>query len=82
MFKRIDESPLLVRLLARFSAFLSKNKGLPVVVGIALIVVATILQVINVSANSATLELFQIVIQAVGLLLALIGLLLAEPLGK
>jgi len=82
MFKRIDESPFLVRLLARISSYLASHKGLPVVVGIVLILVATIVEVINISFNSPALELVQVVLHSGGLLLALIGLLLAEPLGK
>jgi hypothetical protein len=82
MFKRIDESPLLVRLLARVSNFLARRKGLPMVVGILLIIVAMIIELLNISLGSPVLQVIHIVLHYGGLLLALIGFLLAEPLGK
>ncbi|MBI5669859.1 MAG: hypothetical protein HZC41_17825 [Chloroflexi bacterium] len=82
MFRRIDRSPFLARWIERLSTFLARRRGLPVVIGILLVVVSFVLQVVDVYAVSQALRLLAVVFQNVGILLALIGLLLAEPLGK
>jgi uncharacterized membrane protein HdeD (DUF308 family) len=80
--KRIDESPLLTRLLQRVSDMLARQRGLPIVLGIVLIIASLIVQAINVFAGNTWLQMAGIVLLHVGVLTALIGLLLATPLGK
>jgi vacuolar-type H+-ATPase subunit I/STV1 len=82
MWKRIDESRFLSRFLEGLSNTLAKQRGLPVIIGIILVVISFIVQAVNVYANSQTLELIGVVVQHLGLLLALVGLLLAEALGE
>ena len=82
MFKRIDRSPRLAKLIEYMSTFLAKQRGLPVVIGIVLVVVSLFVQSINVYAHSQLLGLVGVIAQHIGILAALIGLLLAEPLGK
>lgn len=82
MFKRIDRSPFLARWIERLSTFLAQRRGLPVVTGIALVILSFILQFLNVYMPSQALQVFGVIFLHVGILLALIGLLLAEPLGK
>lgn len=82
MFKRIDRSSSLARLIEWISDFLARRRGLPVVIGIVLVVVSFVIQVINVSANSQVLQLAGVVIEHIGVLIALIGMLLSQPLGK
>ncbi len=82
MFRRIDRSALLARWIERLSTFLARRRGLPVVVGILLVIVSFGLQVLDIYAASQGLRLLAVVLQNIGILLALIGLLLAEPLGK
>lgn len=82
MLKRLDKSPLLLRLLAFLSNFLAKQRGLPAVIGVVFIIVSLIVQTINVSANSVFLEYVGILTHHVGVLIAIIGLLLSNPLGK
>jgi hypothetical protein len=72
----------LARWIERLSTFLSRRRGLPVVVGILLVVISFVLQLLDVYVVSQTLHFFAVVLQNVGILVALIGLLLAEPLGK
>lgn len=81
MFKRIDSSPALSRFLARFTERMAKQRGLPVVIGILLIVVSLIVQSVNVYTQSQVLELIGVIVHHVGLLTALIGLLVSEVLG-
>jgi hypothetical protein len=82
MFKSIDRNERLLRLVKRLSTALARHRGLPVVIGIALVIVSFILQTINVFSSSQVLSLLGVIILHVGVLTALIGLLLAEPLGK
>jgi len=82
MFKRVDRSPLLARWIERLSTFLARRRGLPVVAGIVLVILSFVLQLLDVFAASQVLRLLSVILQNVGILLALIGLLLAEPLGK
>ncbi len=82
MFKRIDRSPVLARWIERLSTFLAKRRGLPVIIGIALVIVGFVLQLLNAHLASQTLHIISLVIHNLGILTALIGLLLADPLGK
>lgn len=82
MLRRIDESQFLIKLLRVLSTFLAKQRGLPIVAGIVLVVIAFIVQLVNVSLDSLVLEYLYVVVHHVGILIALIGLLLSEPLGQ
>jgi hypothetical protein len=82
MFKRIDESHVLASLIARISDFIAKRRGLPVVVGIILVFISLILQLVDFSTGTSVVRLIAIITQSLGILIALIGLLLSDPLGK
>ena len=82
MLKKIDSSQFLVRFLERLSTLLARRRGLPAVVGILLISSGFVVELINVGVGLKSLELIHIVLHNVGILVALIGLLLAEPLGE
>jgi vacuolar-type H+-ATPase subunit I/STV1 len=81
MFKRIDSSPALARFLAAFTERMAKQRGLPVVIGVFLVIISFVVQSINVYAESQMLELIGVIVHHVGLLTALIGLLVSEVLG-
>jgi hypothetical protein len=82
MFKRIDRSPALARLLENISASLARQRGLPIVLGVILVAISFVVQLINVYSPSQTLDLIWTITHHLGLLLALIGLLMVEPLGQ
>jgi hypothetical protein len=82
MLRWIDRSPALARLIERMSAFLARQRGLPVVVGVLLIAVSFVIQLVNVYTPSQTLDLLWTITHHAGLIVALIGLLLVEPLGQ
>ena len=82
MFRRIDRSPALARLLENFSARLARQRGLPIVLGVILVAISFVVQLINVYNPSQTLNLIWTITLHVGLLMALIGLLMVEPLGQ
>ena len=82
MFKFIDRSPLLARLLENLSAALARQRGLPIVVGVILVAVSFVIQLVNVYNPSQALDLAWTITHHLGLLFALIGLLMVEPLGQ
>ncbi len=82
MFRGIDRSTGLARLIERLSAGLARRRGLPIVLGVLLIFISFIVQLANFSVGSRTLDLIWTITHHLGLLLALIGILLVEPLGK
>jgi hypothetical protein len=82
MFKRFDESPAVARFFEFLTTTLAKKRGLPVIVGIVLILVSFIIQAADVFVKSPALELLGVIALHVGVLVALIGLLLAEALGQ
>lgn len=82
MFKHIDESSWLANRIASLSEFMAKRRGLPVVIGIVLLIVSFIIQMVEVYAPSQPLRLAGVITLNVGILISLFGLLLADPLGK
>lgn len=81
MFKQIDQSPRLAKLIEVLGNFMSQQRGLPVVVGIVLVIVSFAIQFINAFLDSVILELIGVTVLHFGIISALIGLLLAEALG-
>ncbi len=82
MIKRIDNSQFLSRLLQKTSDAIARQRGLPIVFGIMLVVVSLIVQSLNVFVSSQLLGLIGVVILHIGVLIALIGLAVTTPLGK
>lgn len=82
MFKKIDESTWLANRIASLSEFIAKRRGLPVIIGIVLVIISFVIQVLDVYSESQLLHLLGVIFHHVGILTALIGLLLADPLGK
>ena len=82
MFRGIDRSPRIARLIERLSAGLARRRGLPIILGVLLILISFIIQLVNFPVDSRTLELLWSITHHLGLLVALIGILLVEPLGK
>ncbi|XWX05047.1 hypothetical protein VZO05_05715 [Aggregatilineales bacterium SYSU G02658] len=82
MMQKLDQSPGLIRLLNRTSNVFARRRGLPVMIGIVLIAISLILAVVNLNGDSQLLSLLQIVSHHVGVILALVGLLLVQPLGN
>lgn len=82
MFKRIDRSPTLARMLERLSATLARQRGLPVVIGVLLIGISFIVHLIGMGSPSQLLSLIWSITHHLGLIIAFVGLLLIEPLGR
>lgn len=81
MFKRIDRSPSLARLLERMSSTLARQRGLPTVIGVLLIAISFVVDLVNQGTPSPTLGLIWSITHHLGLIIAFIGLLMIEPLG-
>lgn len=84
LIRRIDQSRMLTKLLANVSTRLARRRGLPILIGIVLFVIGFIFQLIQFVApdSSRLLEFLSLLFTNGGVLVALIGLLLAEPLGR
>jgi hypothetical protein len=82
MFRRIDESRGLGKLIEGLSGTLAKQRGLPILIGVGLVLVSFIISLVNYAVNVPVLDLLWSITHHLGLLSALIGILLVEPLGK
>lgn len=82
MFKRIDQSPAISRRLEALSGTLAKQRGLPIVIGVILIVISFIVQLVNFAVDAPALDVIWSITHHLGIIIALIGLLLVEPLGQ
>lgn len=82
MQRKIDESRFLIRLTQKLSTFLAANRGIPILVGIVLIAIGFVLTLMNHASPASNLDLLSTIFHHAGLLIALVGILLAEPLGK
>jgi hypothetical protein len=80
--RQIDRSPLLIRLLETVSGFLAKQRGLPIVIGIIFITGGGVLEFLNVAFQNPAVEMVEIIFRNFGLVSALTGILLLEPLGQ
>lgn len=82
MFKRIDQSSRFGRMLESLSSGLAKRRGLPIIIGIGLVIMAFVAQILNLIAPSNFWEWVWAITLHVGLITALIGIVVAEPLGR
>jgi hypothetical protein len=80
--RRLDESPFLNRLLQNVSTRMAKQRGLPVIIGIAMILISMLVALLNVALDIRVLDAVYVVLHDGGIVIALIGLLMVEPLGK
>jgi hypothetical protein len=81
MFRQIDRSRRFSSFLERLSAWLARRRGLPIVLGILFILISFILQIINGASPSPALDTAATLTLYLGLLTALIGVALVQPLG-
>lgn len=81
MFRRIDQSETLIQLTERLSSSLARRRGAGIIIGILMIVVGFVLQLVNIQAQSIAIEYAQVIFHNLGIIVALIFLLLIDPLG-
>jgi hypothetical protein len=80
--RQIDRSPRIARLLVRFSSSLARRRGLLPLLGVLLIAFSFVFSLLGYAVPSPVLSLLWSITHHTGLLLAFIGLLLIEPLGR
>jgi len=73
---------MLARFIERLSATMARQRGLPVVVGVLLVIISFVISLVNLAANSPALDLLWSITHHTGIILALVGFLLVEPLGR
>ena len=82
MFKRFDRSSVVAKVIAAVSEFIAKRRGLPIVIGVAIVILSFVIQLADAFMPSRFLQVMGIITQNIGILTALVGLLVAEALGK
>jgi hypothetical protein len=82
MLRWLDQSQRLSKLLLWFSNALARQRGLPALIGIGLILIGFVIQLFDVYSASRLVEVLAVVTHNLGVLIAFVGLLLATPLGR
>ncbi|MGB7339225.1 MAG: hypothetical protein WBC91_10070 [Phototrophicaceae bacterium] len=78
---RSDETPSSVRILKNLSTWLADRRGLPIVIGIIFVAGGGTLEFLNIFFDNSYIAMVEVLFRNFGLLLALIGIALLEPLG-
>lgn len=82
MFRWIDRSPFFSRLIDRLSNLAARQRGLPVVIGILMLMIGFVFQLVDFFLPVPLFQFLGIVFNGLGVITALIGLTLATPLGR
>ena len=82
MFRSIDQSPRLAKLIEWLSGFLAKRRGLLVIIGVFLVILSFGISLLNLYARWQLLDVLWVITHHSGIIIAFIGYLLVEPLGK
>ena len=82
MFKRLDRSKFLLKFTDQFTTVMAKRRGLPIVVGILFVIIGFALQIVDIYVENSIIQLLGVITHSGGTLLALIGIVLANPLGQ
>lgn len=82
MLKKLDQSRRLSRFLNWLSNALAQKRGLPVLLGLGLIILGFMCELLGLLAANRLLDLAALLAHNLGVLIAIGGLLLATPLGK
>ena len=80
--ERLNRSRTLGGLIAFFSRYLANYRGIPILAGILGVLISLVFQLVGIAFEIRGLLVGGVVVLHCALLVALIGVLLAEPLGK
>lgn len=80
--EKLNRSQRLGRLISFFAGRLANYRGAPIVLGILLVFISLGIQIVAVLTALKGLLLAGIIILHIAIIIALLGVLLAEPLGK
>jgi len=79
--KQIDQSSFLINAITGLSQWLAKQRGLPIVVGIIFIAGGGVLEFLNIFFANPYVSMVEVIFRTFGLITALVGIALLEPLG-
>lgn len=79
--KMIDRSSSLIKAIAWISAWLARQRGLPIVIGVIFIAGGGVLEFVNIFYDNQYVEIIEVIFRNFGLITALVGIALLEPLG-
>lgn len=82
MLNRFDKSKKLANYIRSLSDWIAKRHGIIPLTGIILVIIGFVFLLIDVFVQVRIIEFFGVLFQGIGLITALTGILLAEPLGK
>ena len=82
MLRIIDRSQFLIKTLTRISGLLERQRGLPILVGIVMLIGSGTLEYLNLAIESPFIAMIQIFVHHFGIITALIGILIIKPLGN
>jgi len=80
--RSLDESPRLRSLIQWLSNSLAAQRGVPLLAAIVLTVLSLVVHILWIATGSTLLGVVGFVVLHLAILVALIGILLAEPLGR
>lgn len=78
----LNSSRTLGRLITFFSMALARNRGVPILVGIILVVISLVVHVLAAVTDDVGWRIVAFVVLHVAIFTGLLGVLLAEPLGR
>lgn len=82
MRDRIDRSRRIGRLIEFLSNSLAQQRGLVPVIGLLITIIGWLILLVSVFVQNRFVEFSGLFLQGIGIIAALIGLLLSEPLGR
>ncbi len=82
MLRKVDRSKGIATFLESFSARMAKQRGLAIMIGIGLVIVSFIVSLINTASPTPLLDWIWTITHHLGIIIALIGIMLVEPLGR
>jgi hypothetical protein len=82
MFRRIDESRFLLKMLERISNYFAQRRGLLIVVGTIMLALGFVLEFLNVFLGLQWVEALEVFLRNIGIISALVGIMISEPLGS
>lgn len=82
LYDKLDRSDRLSRLIKWLSLTLAAQRGIPVIVAIGLTILSLLVNILWIATQSAFIGICGFVFLHLAILTALIGVLMAEPLGR
>ncbi|MCC7450412.1 MAG: hypothetical protein IT324_23535 [Anaerolineae bacterium] len=82
LYRSLDQSPRLKELLKWLSLWLAAKRGLPVMAAIGLTVISLIVNILWVVSGNALVGLCGFAFLHLAILMGLVGVLFADPLGR